>query len=302
MKYCLIKEKLESVEALDFKVPYVAILNKEEWLNQKEQFSFGIDLDLNVDEALTTEVKVNYDSLTGTFSIPDRTCIEQSKGFSFALDKKGIVLIDESGKSMQYIEKIQKTKKWRRGSLERFLYDFLELIIEDDLIILEQMEKQLQIVEDEILVQPTTDFIKRVNEIRKDLLDLSTHYEQLIDFGQELEENENYFFREENLRLFRMFTDRVIRLQTIVQSQREYTVQIRDLYQTQIDVRQNHIMSILTLVTSIFMPLTLIAGWYGMNFKYMPELESIYAYPIVIVVSIVIAVSGLIFYKKKKWL
>ena len=58
----------------------------------------------------------------------------------------------------------------------------------------------------------------------------------------------------------------------------------------------------LTVITSIFMPLTLIAGWYGMNFKYMPELEHEAAYPIVIAVSIVIVIVCLIFFKKKKWL
>ena len=61
-------------------------------------------------------------------------------------------------------------------------------------------------------------------------------------------------------------------------------------------------MTLLTVITSIFMPLTLIAGWYGMNFKYMPELDYKSAYPIVIGVSIAIVVVCLIFFKKKKWL
>ena len=61
-------------------------------------------------------------------------------------------------------------------------------------------------------------------------------------------------------------------------------------------------MTLLTVITSIFMPLTLIVGWYGMNFKYMPELEKKAAYPIVIIVSIVIVILSLIFFKKKKWL
>ena len=58
----------------------------------------------------------------------------------------------------------------------------------------------------------------------------------------------------------------------------------------------------MTIVTSIFMPLTLIAGWYGMNFKYMPELEAKAAYPVVIAVSVAIVVISLWFFKKKKWL
>ena len=67
---------------------------------------------------------------------------------------------------------------------------------------------------------------------------------------------------------------------------RDYTIQIHDLYATQVDVRQNRIMTILTVITSIFLPLTLIAGWYGMNFRYMPELNWPWSYPIVFVVCL----------------
>ena len=70
----------------------------------------------------------------------------------------------------------------------------------------------------------------------------------------------------------------------------------------QLEVRQNRIMTLLTVVTTIFMPLTLVAGWYGMNFRYMPELEWRLGYPIVIIVSIAIVVFCLILFKKKKWL
>ena len=82
----------------------------------------------------------------------------------------------------------------------------------------------------------------------------------------------------------------------------DYAAQIRDLNQTQIDIKQNRIMTVLTVITSIFMPLTLITGWYGMNFVYMPELQSPLAYPIVIAISILIFAGCLIFFKLKKWL
>jgi magnesium transporter len=85
-------------------------------------------------------------------------------------------------------------------------------------------------------------------------------------------------------------------------SLRDYSIQIRDLYQSRLEVKQNRIMTILTVITSIFMPLTLIAGWYGMNFKYMPELGYKASYPIVIAVSVLIVIISLIFFKKKKWL
>ncbi len=79
-------------------------------------------------------------------------------------------------------------------------------------------------------------------------------------------------------------------------------MQLRDLIQSQLDVRQNRIMTMLTVVTSIFLPLTLIAGWYGMNFRYMPELEWRYSYPTVIAVSLAIVIVCLFWFKRKKWM
>ncbi|MBR3289563.1 MAG: magnesium transporter CorA, partial [Clostridia bacterium] len=85
-------------------------------------------------------------------------------------------------------------------------------------------------------------------------------------------------------------------------SLRDHTMQVRDLYNVQLDVRQNHIMTLLTVVTKIFMPLTLIVGWYGMNFRYMPELNWPISYPAVLIVSVAVVVFCLILFKKKKWL
>ena len=132
--------------------------------------------------------------------------------------------------------------------------------------------------------------------------DLRTHYSQLIDLAQEFEENENNFFKADNLRFFRLFSNRVSRLHGMVNSLLDYTGQIRDSYQSVLDVKQNRIMTVLTIVTTVFMPLTLIVGWYGMNFKYMPELDWVWGYPIVIIVSIIIIIGSLIFFKRKKWL
>ena len=157
-------------------------------------------------------------------------------------------------------------------------------------------------MEESILRGKVESYPPELNDIRGDLLDLRMHYEQLIDLGQELEENENDFFQEENLRYFRLFTQRVMRLQDRVTSLREYVAQLRDLIQARLDVKQNKIMTVLTVITSIFLPLTLIAGWYGMNFKYMPELNQVYAYPMVLLVSILIAVLLLYYFKRKKWL
>ena len=307
MNYYRIEELLVPCSLKDTKkgdACYVALLNTEEWIKRRDSFGMGIDIDLT-DNPDRTETKaiVNYDSLTGSICVPDRTNLTgEPHAFAFALDEKGIVLIDDEHYARDLVESIRLTKKWRMPSLERFLYDLLEKIIEDDLHLLEKTENRLDRLEEAILRQETEEFPAEINDIRSDLLELRIHYEQLIDFGQELEENENGFFLPENLRFFRMFTERVIRLQDRTTSLREYIVQLRDLVSSQLEVRQNRIMTLLTVVTSIFLPLTLIAGWYGMNFKYMPELEVKAAYPIIIGISVLIVVVSLIWFKKKKWM
>lgn len=302
--YYQIRETLTPCQAGEIReagLQYAVVLTTKEWAQERDSFDMLIDMEMDAPQE--TKAVVNRDSLTGTLSIPDRDHISgPRRNFSFALDEKGIVLVDDSGYVNEILEKLSHTKKWRFPGLERFLYDFLELTIAQDLTVLEKSEHRLNQIEESILQGRVDSYPKEMNDIRGDLLDLRVHYEQLIDLGQELEENENGFFKEENLRYFHMFTERVIRLQDIVAGQREYVMQLRDLMQSQLDVKQNHIMSMLTLITSIFLPLTLIAGWYGMNFRYMPELEWKYSYPVLIVVSVIIVIGCLLWFKRKKWM
>ena len=283
--------------------PYVAVMTPQEWQAHKAIFEMGIDLEPELNEIYTTKAEENYDSLTGTFSIPRRGDIDAEEiKFSFALDERGVVFIDKSGFAEGIVKRIYATRRWRLPGLERFLYDFLETIIHDDLPLMERFESKLDQIEKDILDKGEDDYPKEINLIRSEIRDLRIHYEQLIDFTQELEENENGFFREENLRYFRLFSNRMDRLYGTATSLRDYTMQLGDLYQSQIDLKQNKIMTILTVVTTIFMPLTLITGWYGMNFTYMPELDSPYGYPLVIASALIIAIASLLYFKKKKWL
>ena len=254
-------------------------------------------------DVLETKAIVNYDSLTGSFYVPRRSEMGgRPHQFSFALDEKGIIFIEYGEYAAKILEKISEKKYWRMPSLERFIYDFLEMLIEKDLHILNNIEQELRNIEDEILESSMDKYPDRLNDIRSFLMDMRIHYEQMLDLGQELEENENGFFEEENLRYFRLFTERVMRLMDQVKQLRDYTVQLRELFSTQLDIRMNRIMTVLTIVTVIFMPLTLIVGWYGMNFVYMPELKWRYGYLVVIIVSALILIGGILWFRKKKWL
>ena len=137
--------------------------------------------------------------------------------------------------------------------------------------------------------------------LRKETSAWFRYYSQLDDVACELRENENGFFSDGEQLLFRMFEDRVIRLREESQLLRESCTQVQSLFQAEIDIRQNRIMQILTIVTTIFLPLTLLVGWYGMNFAGMPELTWKYGYPVIVVVSIVIVGISLWVCKRKKF-
>ena len=307
--FYLIRSKLEKSEISEWKKQekdreqYVAVLTSEEWAEQKESFDMGIDMDLDPAEIYSTKLEVNYDSLTGSFSIPDRRNLSApDKRFAFAMDEKGIVFIDDTGTVSGLIVKIIMGKYWRFPSLERFLYDFLEMIVHEDLVLMEHYDRELDLIEKQILSGAEGDYLNRINQVRGDVRELRINYEQLTDLGQELEENENNFFKEENLRYFHLFLNRMARLYDVAGALRDYTLQLSDLHKSRIDMKQNHIMTVLTVVTAIFMPLTLIVGWYGMNFVHMPELASPFGYPGVIALCILIVIFSLIFFRKKKWL
>ncbi len=306
MQYYRIGERLvpcERERAREGGAQYVAVLTGEEWREKRDSVDMVIDMDPGLEDKSETKAIVNFDSLTGTFRVPDRANISgKAHTFAFALDEKGMFLIDDEGYGRSLVEEVARTRKWKLPSLERFIYDLLEELIGRDLALLDSIEKKLNEAEMEILKGGVEEFPAELNDIRGDLLDLRLHYEQLIDLGQEFEENENDFFKEKNLRYFRLFTERVERMKDRVTGLRDYVAQLRDLVQGQLSVKQNKIMTLLTVITSIFLPLTLIAGWYGMNFKYMPEFDKPYAYPIVIGVCVLIVVGCIIWFKKKKWM
>jgi len=299
-----IEETLRAVDREDLKGrQFVAVMTFEEWQKKKDSLEIGIDMDPDLSEIFLTKAEVNYDSLTGTFAIPDRKNLSaDDRKFAFVLDEKGVVFIDDGDTALGIINGIKSTKKWKMPSLERFIYDFLDYIVKDDLRLMERYEDELDSMEQAIIDGDENLPSGRLNDIRNEIRYLRIHYEQLMDLAAEFEENENGFFDLENLRYFRLFINRAERLHEESMSLRDYTMQLRDLYKAHLDLKQNRIMTVLTVVTTIFMPLTLIVGWYGMNFRFMPELEWKGSYPVVIALSILIVVISLIFFKKKKWL
>ena len=112
----------------------------------------------------------------------------------------------------------------------------------------------------------------------------------------------NPLIQEEDRLAFGYLSDRAERFLQHVESLREDLLHIREMYQTQIGVRQSRVMTMLAVISAIFLPLTLLVGWYGMNFAYMPELHWAYGYPVVIALSVVIVVVEIVIFRHNRWL
>ena len=158
---------LAEVKALPKGVPFVAVLTGQEWKALRGELGIELDIEMDVDAPRETKAVVNRDSLTGTFSVPDRQKISGPRHrFSFALDEHGVALVDDGGYIAKKVEAISRTKKWRLPSLERFLYDLLETVIAQDLALLEAVEKRLNAVEEAILRGEVETYPQEMNDIR----------------------------------------------------------------------------------------------------------------------------------------
>ena len=166
---------------------------------------------------------------------------------------------------------------------------------------MEKVEKEISKMEEDAFDGKIQHFNYRILRIRKVISSFYHYYSQLIEMSEDLIRDENALFRKEDISNYERFREKSTRLFSETQLLREYAMEVQEVYQSEISIRQNDIMKMLTIVTTIFLPLTLIAGWYGMNFTYMPELREPYSYPVVIVICILIVIFSLYFFKKKKY-
>jgi len=183
----------------------------------------------------------------------------------------------------------------------RTLYGFFSRLLGNDMAHLENIESRINSTEEKLMTGADRSCIMDILDFRYELFDLKRYYQQLVSVFECLEENDNELFEESSLRYFSILLNRANRLFERTVSLQDYVSQVREAYQSQIDIEQNKLMRVFTVITAVFLPLTLLVGWYGMNFKYMPELASRYSYPIFTAVCIGIVAVLIIVFKKRKW-
>ena len=220
--------------------------------------------------------------------------------FGYLLTQDRAVLCDDTGAAHAVLKRLGKEKRWRENSPGRFFCEFLEQLLVRDLHHLEELEDQLSQLEDGVLAGKLEGFSTPFfPPLRKQILVWLRYYTQLDGVACELESNESGLFSSEEQQMFHMLEKRLTRLRDEAQLLREYCLQVRELFQAELDIRQNPHYEDPHHRHDSLSALSLVAGWYGMNFTGMPELGWDYGYPAVIVGSVIVVLLTLWIMKKK---
>lgn len=211
-----------------------------------------------------------------------------------------VEIVDEDGSTRALFEDAIGRYK-QNITLEKVVYGVFDRLLLKSNVVLENTEKIILELEHSLLKENGNKSMNRkIFALKNELTLQKNYYEQLTDIGEALQENENDLFDDEDLRYFTIFTDKTARISASTQILCESLVHVREAYEANINYNMNKTMQLVTVITTIFLPLTLIVGWYGMNFTTMPEITWRYGYVSVIILSIVVVVACLAYFKKKK--
>lgn len=252
-------------------------------------------------DARVCKAEIRKECLCGTVVTPRLIRQDKKIAFSFLMTADRLAICDDSGAVHSLVRRLMREKCRVDGSTGRLFYEILEQLVGKDLHHLEELEDQMIQMEDAALKGELDNVNSKIMALYKEVIGWMKYYTQLDEMVCELEENKMGLFGNEEENFYHILEKRIGRLLNETQLLREHCIQVRELFQAEIDIRQNGIMKILTIVTTIFLPLSLLAGWYGMNFAGMKELSWKYGYEAVIGAGILIVCLSMWIMKKKKF-
>jgi magnesium transporter len=190
----------------------------------------------------------------------------------------------------------------RQSGADYLLYALIDAIVDQYFEVLEALSEKIEALQDLVVSDPRPDTLHKIHGLKRQLLFLRRAVWPLREAANSLSRSESPFLQESTKVFFRDVYDHIIQIVDTIETLREMVSTSLDIYLSSISYRLNAVMKVLTIITTIFMPLTFIVGIYGMNFEHMPELKWEWGYPLVLGLMVAIVIAMLGFFKHKKWI
>ncbi len=190
----------------------------------------------------------------------------------------------------------------RSGGPDHLFHALLDAIVDGYFAVIEELGERIEIVEEEVVADPDRGTLQAIYALKRSLIMLRRSVWPLRDVVAELERGESPLIGEPTLVYFRDVYDHTIEVAETVETYRDTMSGTLDVYLSSQSSRMNEIIKVLTIIATIFIPLTFIAGVYGMNFAYMPEIRHPWGYPAALASMAVVAGVMLLYFRKKRWI
>ena len=229
----------------------------------------------------------------------------KSEQVSMILGQNFVVSFQEiQGDVFENIRERIRTAKGRIRKMppDYLLYTLLDAIVDNYFAILEKFGEKIESLEEQLVRNPDERILQKIHSIKRELISLRKSVWPLRELVSELQRSESELISESTVIYFRNVYDHTIQVIDTVETFRDMISGMLDIYLSSISNRMNAVMKVLTIIATIFIPLTFIVGIYGMNFKNMPELEWKWGYGAVWLVILIVAACMLVYFRRKKWL
>jgi magnesium transporter len=190
----------------------------------------------------------------------------------------------------------------RQSGADYLLYALVDAIVDEYFAVLEFMGERIEALQQIVVADPRPETLNDIHALKRQLLFLRRAVWPLRDVMNNLSRSDCPFLQQPTKVFFRDVHDHVVQIVDTIETLREMVSASLDIYLSSVSYRLNAVMRVLTVITTIFMPLSFIASIYGMNFEHMPELKSQWGYPLVLAVMTVVGVGMLVLFRNKRWL
>jgi magnesium transporter len=200
-------------------------------------------------------------------------------------------------------ERIRNGKgRIRKLGADYLAYSLIDAIVDNYFIILEKFGEEIEVLEENLVAYPGPKTLREMHHLKREMIFLRKAVWPLREVISALERGESSLIVESTRLYLRDIYDHTIQIIDTVETLRDMVSGMLDIYLSSMSNRMNEIMKVLTIIATLFIPLTFLAGVYGMNFKYMPEIEWRWGYPLVLLIMVIAAIWMLVYFRKKKWL